>query len=121
MDTGIKCIRCGNTANVFTDAVYNENTHTYTLTPICINCKKADLEVSNVISWEHDLKDIEKSVASQLINEKFGKIKFKNRAREILVDLMQKYSVRCVFEVCMISGSDFNAHLISEKCRERFH
>jgi hypothetical protein len=85
-------MRCGNTANVFTDAVYNENTHTYTLTPICINCKKTDLEVSNVISWERELQGIEESVANQLINEKFSKIKFKNRAREILVDLMKKYT-----------------------------
>lgn len=119
MKHALKCNRCGGTTNVFTDAIYNADTNTYTLTPICINCKKSDLEIEHVVSWEKELNDLESSVADQLIKNKFSNIKFKNNAREILIELMRKYSVRCVFEICTLLNSNFNAHLISEKCKQK--
>lgn len=119
MKHNLKCNRCGGETNVFTDAVYDNETNTYTLTPICINCKKSDLEIKNVVSWERGLNDLESSVADQLIKDRFSDIKFKNNARETLIKLMKKYSVRCVFEICMLLDANFNPHLISEKCKQK--
>lgn len=114
----LKCNRCGAVNNVFHDAVYDENNNTYTLVPTCINCKKADLEIKDVLSWEEKLKVLETYVAEQLIEWKFGNIKFKNSAKKTLVNLMRKYSVRTVFEICMGLDATFNPHLIAQRCEK---
>ena len=78
------------------------------------------MEIKHVVSWEKDLTNLETAVAEQLITNKFSNIKFKDNARDILVKLMRKYSVRCVFEICMLINSNFNPHLISKKCEQKF-
>lgn len=119
MENTLKCNRCGKTSNVFMDAIYDKNNNTYTLIPTCINCKKSDLEFKNLASWEKQLDDLETYVADQLILHKFNNIKFKNSAKKTLVNLMRKYSVRRVFEICMLLDTNFNPHLIAEKCQKK--
>ena len=112
------CSICGTKNNVFHTIISDNGT--YAIKPICINCQKKAIEKHDVILWEHDLKDIENIVAEQLLENKFTNIKFKDSAKKLLLKLMQKYSVRCVFEVCMLLNADFNPHLISALCKKKF-
>lgn len=112
------CSFCKTKNNVF-HTIISDNGK-YDIKPICINCQKKAIENHDVILWEHDLKDIENIVADQLLENKFTNIKFKRSAKKILLHLMQKYSVRCVFEVCMLLRSDFNSNLISALCKKKF-
>lgn len=114
------CYRCGTQNNVFTDLVFDRNRNSYTIHPVCINCKKSDLELDNTIRWEHNLKEIEHDVAEQIISKRFPNIKFKESAIKTLMRLMRKYSVRCVFEICMLLRSGFNANIIAQKCHKKF-
>lgn len=115
-----RCHRCGTQNNVFTDLVFDKSKNGYTIHHICIKCKKCDLELNTTIQWEHNLKEIEYDVAEQIISKKFTNIKFKKSAIDILVNLMQKYSIRCVFNVCILLDSEFNPHLISALCKKKF-
>lgn len=112
------CSICGTKNNV--SLMLTSHNGNYTIQPICTNCQKNEAEYNDVILWEHDLKDIENIVAEQLLENKFTNIKFKDSAKKLLLKLMQKYSVRCVFEVCMLLRSDFNPHLISALCKKKF-
>ena len=112
------CSICGTKNNVFFTIISDNGK--YTIKPICINCQHKEIEKTELILWEHDLKDIENIVADQLLENRFTNIKFKDSAKKLLLNLMQKYSVRCVFEVCMLLDSDFNPHLISALCKKKF-
>ena len=113
-----KCSVCGSHSNVFFTVISKNGN--YSIQPICINCQRKETETAELILWEHELKDIENIVADQLIQNKFTNIKFKSSAKKLLLQLMQKYSVRCVFNVCILLNSDFNPHLISALCKKKF-
>ena len=116
--TDLKCSFCGSKRKVFFDIDYNSDSNTYKLVPTCLKCKNAELELDELINWEKKLKTLESEIASQLINDYFPKIKFKKAAQNMLINLMKKYSVRKVFEVCSLFRGDFNLHKIEANCKQ---
>ena len=118
MEKDIKCSRCGSTKDVFIDSVFDSETNEINSFPICINCKKAKLEINNIIDWQNKLKKLELHVSKQLIDDNFSNIKFKRSAQLALSKLMETYSIRTVFEVCF-GLTDFNIHKIEDKCKQQ--
>ena len=112
------CAFCGEKRKVFLDIDFNEKENTYKMTPICLQCKRKNLELKELIDWERKLKSLEKQISSQLIMDYFPKIKFKKSAEKKLINLMKKYSVRKVFEVCSLSNNNFNLHALETKCKQ---
>lgn len=99
---------------------FDNQNKSFKANPICLDCKQKELELKNIISWEKELKNLELTVAYHLIAKKYPKIKFKNNAVQIMLDLMHKYSIRCVLEVCVFSDDDFNPNLLDRKCQQKF-
>lgn len=122
----LKCSNCGNSGdNVFFELIeYNGK---YTVNPICIKCKTDILknkintkQINSITKWENDLKILENTVATSIINDIFSDIKFKNQAKKELISLMRKYSVRTVFEVChTYNFKDFSKKLIENKIQSK--
>ena len=113
----LECSICGKKRKVFFDAIFDSKSKKYTIAPICIDCKSSDLSINELIGWEHELKNLEVQISKQLIADYFPKIKFKKFAEKKLTDLMKKYSIRTVFEVCTLFDGDFNIRKIEDKCK----
>ena len=75
--------------------------------------------LEELMEWEHKLKNLEMQISKQLITDYFPNIKFKTFAEKKLSELMKKYSIRKVFEVCTLFNTDFNIHEIEEKCKSK--
>lgn len=116
----LNCSICGSSIHVIDNIQFDSQNKSFKANPICLDCKRKELELDNIISWEQELKNLELTVAYHLIAEKYPKIKFKHNAVQIMLRLMQKYSLRCVLEVCICSDDDFNFNLLDKKCQQKF-
>lgn len=124
MDT--ECYICGKHGEEVFFEFISKNPPNYIVQPICINCKSTQLKNSlinnqlvEIKKWEDELSRIENTVASSIINTTFSDIKFKEHAKSKLIDLMKKYSVRNVFEVCTTyEFNQFNIHDIESKIKD---
>lgn len=116
--TDLKCSICGSKRKVFFDVELEKDSNTYKLIPICLHCKSTKLDLAEVVGWEKKLKNLEKQISVRLIADYFPKIKFKKTAQHMLENLMKKYSIRKVFEVCSLLSGNFNLHKIETKCKQ---
>ena len=116
----MNCSICGTTIHVIDNIQFDKQNQTFKSTPVCLDCKLKELELKNVVSWEKKLKQLELTVAYHLIAKKYPHIKFKHCAVKKLLDLMHKYSLRCVLEVCIYSDDDFNSNLLDKRCQQKF-
>lgn len=113
----LECSICGKKRKVFFDAVYDEEKRKYIIAPICLQCKSTNLDLEELMEWEHKLKNLEMQISKQLVTDYFPNIKFKTFAEKKLSELMKKYSIRKVFEVCTLFNTDFNIRKIEDKCK----
>lgn len=122
----MKCKCCGSGENVFMEAFINTGKTAYDLVPICIDCKKsqmqnlkAESEIKNVQEWEEKLKKIEWQISHQIIHMAFPHIKFKKVAIKKLAKLMRKYPIRKIFEVCtLLPNNKFSISEIEKNCKK---
>lgn len=120
------CSKCGRTnKKVFLEAT-TKSSSSYKIIPICIDCKSIEIknkiiseQLENINQWEEKLRLIEQSVSEDIINLLFPNIKFKSFAKESLIKLMQKYSIRVVFEICCKHNfKEFSTKIIEKKIME---
>lgn len=120
----VVCSKCGcSNKKVFLEAIAHSNN---TVIPICIDCKSNEIknkiiseQIETISKWEEKLKLIEQSVANDIIELSFPNIKFKSFAKKLLIHLMQKYSIRIVFEVCCKTEFKiFNIKIIEKEIME---
>lgn len=120
----LTCSKCGcSNKKVFLEAITHSSN---AVIPICIDCKSNEIkdkmiseQLENINQWEAKLKLIEQSVANDIIELSFPTIKFKSFAKKNLTQLMQKYSIRIVFEVCCrYNFKEFNIKIIEKKIME---
>lgn len=112
----ITCSRCGANRKVFYNIEQKGNV--YQLNPLCLECKKKELEISEVVRWNKKLRTIENQISNYLVEDCFPQIKFKKNAQQKIANLMRKYPIRKVFEVCLLSDNKFNLHVLENKCKQ---
>lgn len=116
------CYFCGADKNIVFDIINSNNN--YIIVPTCPDCKiqnsktiKNSIEINKLMQWEQPLKELETNIAKQIVDEYFPDIKFKKDAALKIENLMQKYSIRKVYQACTNQKKNqFNLSAIECNC-----